>query len=151
MRSKLFFQQILYLSPEYDASIQLRDRILRQPLQLQFTIDQLEGEYNQFHFGVYDIHQNLHACLSLNKKDSDTLQMRQVAVDSQLQNKGIGSFMVLESERWARSQGFKKIILHARDTAKPFYEKLGYQVDGAAFTELNIIHFNMYKILGEGA
>lgn len=125
----------------------MRFRVLRKPLNLEFSTQQLEEEYDQFHFGVYDQHQTLRACMIFKIHDAKTLQMRQVAVDETVQGQGIGSFMVMESEKWALKMGYEKIILHARDIAKKFYEKLNYQTDGIPFLELNILHYNMFKLL----
>ena len=52
--------------------------------------------------------------------------MRQVAVVGDLQGQGIGTALVKRSEAMARELGFRRMILHARETAVAFYEKLGY-------------------------
>ncbi|MBK9108055.1 MAG: GNAT family N-acetyltransferase [Saprospiraceae bacterium] len=147
MNPNYYFTQIQYLSPAYEEAVQLRYSVLRKPLKLEFSTQQLEEEYDQFHFGVYDQNHLLWACLIFKIHDSQTLQMRQVAVDEFAQGQGIGTFMVHESEKWAKIMGFEKIILHARDIAKPFYEKLNYLADGPPFVELNIHHYNMFKNL----
>ena len=71
--------------------------------------------------------------------------MRQVAVDPDLQSRGVGSLLVSHSEAVARAKGFKKIELHARDTAVQFYKKLGYTVSGSVFKEVGIDHYYMDK------
>lgn len=141
------FLPILYMSPEYDAAIALRTAILRIPLNLEFTEEQLESESEEFHFGVYSVDGNLLACLSFKVDSQNCLQMRQVAVESSVQNNGIGQFIVKEAENWAKSKGFNKIILHARDVAVPFYIKQQYEIVGDAFIEVNILHRHMQKIL----
>jgi len=73
--------------------------------------------------------------------------MRQVAVDPTLQSRGVGTFMVIESEHIATHQGYKKIELSARKTAVEFYEKLGYSTIGDIYTEVGIEHLKMYKDL----
>ena len=74
-------------------------------------------------------------------------KMRQVAVDAQYQSKGVGSFLVAYSESYSVTIGFKKIELHARDTAINFYKKAGYETEGPIFKEVGIDHLFMYKNL----
>lgn len=135
------------MSPEYDAAIAIRTAVLRIPLKLEFTEEQLESESEEFHFGIFSNDANLVACLTFKLDSAHCLQMRQVAVASIFQNTGIGLFMVREAEDWAKSKGFSKIILHARDTAVPFYLKLAYETVGDSFIEVNIPHYHMQKNL----
>lgn len=73
--------------------------------------------------------------------------MRQVAVDPELQRSGIGSILVLWSENVARQGGYESMILYARETAVPFYLRLGYRVEGEEFTEVSIPHRIMVRSL----
>ena len=143
----LYFIEIQFATPEYDELVQLRTKILRKPLGLEFTIDQLSNEYNDFHFGIYNQELKLLGGMIFNNTGNNTLKMRQVAVDDVCQNKGIGKFMVKQSEEWAKEKGFKKIELNARDTAIPFYQSLGYEAEGEIFIEVSIHHLKMVKNL----
>jgi N-acetylglutamate synthase-like GNAT family acetyltransferase len=127
--------------------VRLRDKILRKPLRLEFTEEQLEEESSEFHFGVYDIHDQLLGCLSFKPLVSNTIKMRQVAIDDVFQNSGIGSFLVESAEQWAVNHQYEWIDLHARDTAVSFYTKLNYQLYGEPFIEVNIPHRSMRKKL----
>jgi len=51
------------------------------------------------------------------------------------------------AENLARDKGYKKIMMHARDTAIGFYEKLGYKITSDEFIEVNVPHHVMEKIL----
>ena len=75
------------------------------------------------------------------------MRMRQVAVETDLQGAGIGRILVERSEEIARREGAKEMRLHARDTAIPFYEKLGYDAIGDLFAEIDIPHLLMRKRL----
>jgi hypothetical protein len=143
----LYFIEIQFATPEYDELVQLRTKILRKPLGLEFTIDQLSNEYNDFHFGIYNQELKLLGGMIFNNTGNNTLKMRQVAVDDVCQNKGIGKFMVKQSEEWAKEKGFNKIELNARDTAIPFYQSLGYEAEGEIFIEVSIPHLKMVKNL----
>ena len=73
--------------------------------------------------------------------------MRQVAVVNDLQGHGIGKALVEQSEALAHSLGFCRMILHAREMAVRFYEKLGYAKVGDRFEEVTIPHWAMEKPL----
>jgi predicted GNAT family N-acyltransferase len=51
------------------------------------------------------------------------------------------------SERVAIERGALRMTLHARQTAVPFYERLGYRVVGEPFIEVGIPHRAMEKSL----
>ncbi len=55
--------------------------------------------------------------------------------------------MMLFAETLAKDKGFKKLMMHARDTAIGFYEKQGYKVKGEQFYEVTIPHHVMEKFL----
>lgn len=134
-------------SPEYDLAVRLRTDVLRKPLGLEFTVEQLAAEWADQHIACFDAHENLIGCLILSKKDEKVVKMRQVAVAADRQKSGIGHAMVAWSEVWARRNGFEKMSLHARETAVPFYEKLEYDRLGNVFLEVGIRHFLMEKMM----
>jgi predicted GNAT family N-acyltransferase len=132
-------------TPEYCESISLRTKILRIPLGLQFDVKKLADEYDSIHLGCYTTNYELIACLVLEKINNDNVKMRQVAVDTAFQGKGVGSKLVTESERIVKELGFTKIVCHARESAVPFYLKLNYNIVGKKFIEVGIPHFKMVK------
>lgn len=134
-------------SPDHDLTVRLRTDILRKPLGLEFTAEQLAAEWADLHVACFDDHENLVGCLILSKKDEKTVKMRQVAVAADRQRLGIGQAMVAWSEVWARRNGFEKMSLHARETAVPFYLKLNYEQLGKVFLEVGIRHFLMERDL----
>lgn len=129
-------------------SVELRRNVLRIPLGLDFTEDELRSESGQFHFAVWD-NEKIWAVLILNPDPSQNgcIRMRQVAVDPAIQGQGIGSELVSLSERWAARQGYKIMKLHARLHAVPFYKKLEYETEGKEFMEVGIPHIAMFKTL----
>ncbi len=133
-------------SPDYRDAVELRRKVLRIPLGLEFAPEQLESEASDWHLAAYEGGRMV-GCLLLSDRGDGTVQMRQVAVTPKRQGTGIGARMVAESERKAKELGFTRMILHARDTAVPFYEKLGYDRDGEPFVEVSIPHQGMAKAL----
>jgi predicted GNAT family N-acyltransferase len=131
-------------SPEYAATIELRREVLRRPLGLDFEPSQLATEGGDTHLAMLE-GEEVWACLVLTHKDPLTLRMRQVAVRSDLQGRGLGRKLVEASEIWARENGFHVIVLNARDTAVPFYLAQGYALEGEPFEEVGIPHRAMRK------
>jgi len=137
---------IVHGSPEYEAEVALRSSALRRPLGLSFSADELAAESDSHHVGCF-IGGELVGCLVLKPVDAGQIQMRQVVVDDRFKGRGIGRAMVKHSEDLARKLGFKEMSLHARETAVPFYERLGYTRVGDRFTEITIPHWVMVKAL----
>jgi len=133
-------------SKEYKQMIDLRYQMLRKPLGLSFSNDELVEETNNILLGCFD-DDKLEGCCMLVPIGSLTLQLRQMAVTSGLQGKGIGRVLMQFAENISRDRGYKKIIMHARKTATGFYEKLGYKKVGNEFTEVTIPHYTMEKEL----
>jgi GNAT superfamily N-acetyltransferase len=132
--------------PEYLLSLLLRYKILRIPLGLTFSNADLVRDKYDIHIGAFD-GDVLLGSLILTDMHDGTVKMRQVAVDDSLQGQGIGSALVTYADNYAREKGFRLIHCHARDTARPFYEKQGYSIVGDEFTEVGIRHYYMEKRL----
>ena len=138
---------IEFATPEYDAAVRLRYEVLRQPLGLDFTPEQLAEEFDQLHLAAFDGQGLLIGYLNLTPLDEKRVKMRQVAVAPGWQGRGVGREMVAVSETLASERGFTLMTLHARETAVPFYLKMNYQVVGDRFEEVTIPHFCMEKTL----
>ena len=126
--------------------VKLRMEILRKPLGLSFSPEELTREKEDILIGAVDDDELLACCL-LTKVDNKSLRLRQMAVQNNLQGKGIGASMMNFAELVARDKGYKKLIMHARKTALGFYEKLGYKVTGKDFIEVTLPHCVMEKEL----
>ena len=124
--------------------VDLRHLILRNPLGLTFTAQDLEKEKEDILIGCFE-DEKLEGCCLLTDCGNKTVRLRQMAVLSGLQGKGIGRVLMQFAENIARDRGYKKIVMHARKTAIGFYEKLGYNTTGDEFEEVTIPHFTMEK------
>ena len=133
-------------SREYQQMVQLRNDILRKPLKLTLTPQELEKEKEEILIGAFEEEKMLGCCMLI-IVDPTTVRLRQMAVLNNLQGKGIGRALMQFAENIARDRGFKKIIMHARKSAAGFYEKLGYQVCGEEFEEVTLPHYQMEKKL----
>lgn len=133
-------------SREYEQMVALRHQLLRKPLGLHFTAEELANEKNNILL-TYTDEGIMEACSMLVKINPQTVRLRQLAVLSGLQGKGIGRAMVQFAENLARDNRYQKIIMHARQDAIHFFEKLGYEVESEPFIELTIPHVVMGKEL----
>ncbi|MBI5372398.1 MAG: GNAT family N-acetyltransferase [Sphingobacteriales bacterium] len=133
-------------SSDYQKMVQLRDLILRKPLGLVFTPEELEGEKDDILIGAFEEDEILGCCM-LVEENSRIIRLRQMAVLNNLQGKGIGRAIMNFAENIARDRGYRVLSMHARKNAIGFYEKMGYCVNGKEFTEVTIPHYVMEKNL----
>ncbi len=143
---QLSFREVLPGSPHHLAAVQLREAVLRRPLGLEFTAEELADEPHCFHL-VALAGADVIATLLFKPLDARTLKMRQVAVRPDLQRGGIGVRLVRFAEAFARERGCERIVAHARGTAIAFYERLGYAAVGEPFIENTIPHMVVTKTL----
>jgi predicted GNAT family N-acyltransferase len=61
--------------------------------------------------------------------------------------KKLGERLMTEMENHAKTNGIKRLILGAQDSAIGFYQKCGYQVFGDGYDEEGVAHHNMQKML----
>ncbi len=127
---------------------QLREAVLRRPLGLSLRDEDLSGELEEQTLYAADTAGQILGCLMLRRLDEMRMKLRQMAVSPEVQRLGIGRLLVGKAEEVARQQGCQRMELHARAHAVGFYEKLGYQVEGASFQEVGIPHRRMCKFIG---
>jgi len=133
-------------SKEYQQMVQMRMDILRKPLGLSFTEEELEKEKDEVLIGAFEDDRILGCCMLIRQPDN-AVRLRQMAVMNNVQGKGIGRALMNFAENLARDMGYKKLLMHARKTASGFYEKQGYRIIGEEFTEVTIPHYVMEKDL----
>ncbi|MBD0297721.1 MAG: GNAT family N-acetyltransferase [Flavisolibacter sp.] len=133
-------------SPEYQQMLKLRDEILRKPLGLTFSDEELAREKDNLLIAAYEDDQMIGCCM-LVEEDPEAVRLRQMAVLNDLQGKGLGRALMNFAENLARDRGYKKITMHARKNAVGFYEKMGYKRKGGEFEEITIPHYIMEKKL----
>lgn len=139
-------KQIDHGSKEYQQMVNLRYEIMRKPLGLSFSAEELANEKGDILIGAFDDDEMMGCCI-LTNTGNGCVRLRQMAVQKNVQGKGIGESLMRFAENIARDKGYKTLTMHARDTALGFYEKYGYKVIGDQFTEINIPHHIMEKKL----
>jgi len=135
-----------YGGSDYLAMCKLRDEVLRIPIGLRLTEEEIQRDVNDILI-AYIVNDEALACCILTENDSNTVQLRQMAVTQSYQQKGFGKEILLFAEQIAEEKNYSKIRMHARKTAIEFYKKSGYTVIGEEFSEVGIPHYEMEKLL----
>jgi GNAT superfamily N-acetyltransferase len=79
-------------------------------------------------------------------------QVRFMAVAPAWQGRGVGQQLLHHLEAVAWQRGYRQLVLHARETAVPFYTRLGYTVQAPSHTLFGTVaHFLMRKELAAPA
>ena len=101
-------------SSRYDELVELRYKVLLEPLGLKFLDMYREKEMNYLHIGcVESLDDNLVGGLMLVPVNDEEIRLMQVAVDSKYQREGVGREMVKYAEKRAREAGYSRIVMHA--------------------------------------
>lgn len=129
-------KKIAFGSPEYALSKNFRNALLRVPLGLSLSTEDLAGEDTQHHFAAITQTQEIVGTVILKPISRDIVKIRQMAVSQNVQNNGIGTKLMTKAEQYAQDNGFKSIHMTARVSAKNFYERLGYRTDGEEFMDV---------------
>ena len=143
----MFFREISFGTEPYRGACALRDAVLRAPLGLPMSADDLQGEADQLHFGLFTGAGELLACVIAIAVSENCAKVRQTAVSPAYQRQGLGRRIMRELESELAERNFTSLFLHARSTAVDFYEKLGYDTVGDEFIEITIPHRKMVKQL----
>ncbi len=143
----LEFRVIKHNSKEYWDTVHLRELVLRQPLGMRFSTEELELENDSYHIGVYDETHTVVGAAIFVPLSSTRLKMRQVVIAEDWQGRGIGKELIEFAENFAQSKGFTIIEANARQTALGFYASMNYQKQGKEFTEIGIPHMKIEKHL----
>jgi predicted GNAT family N-acyltransferase len=120
--------------------------VLREPWTSDKSSERDEREDGSIHLiaiedglvsGVGRVHLN----------SAEEAQVRYMAVQEGRTGKGIGGAILRELEERARVMHASRIVLSAREAARRFYEKHGYECTGQASSLLGIPHCEMRKQL----
>ncbi len=140
-------EEISLSNPHYQQERELRNRVLLRPIGLPDYSWEKRDE-QAWHFVALEENKVL-ACMLLYPipDQNNTAQLMQMAVESELQRKGLGKQLLDFALNDARSKGIEKVFCHARENALGFYEKLNFNILGEPFEEVGIRHFKMEIML----
>ena len=133
---------------EFKHYYHLRWLLLRAPWNQAEGSEVDDIEDPCFHVMAVDEINNVIAVARLQFNSNTEAQIRYMAVAREHERKGIGRELVNAMEQHALNSSCKKIILHAREPAIGFYQKLGYKVIEKSYLLFDEIqHFRMIKQL----
>jgi len=133
---------------EWQAYYHFRWQQLRAPWQQPVGSEKDEFENEAWHIFVTSNTGSVHGCGRLHRIDTQTGQIRFMAVSSGHQAQGLGKKILQELESVAMTQGLTRIVLHAREQAAGFYIHLGYRTIEPSHTLYGTIpHTKMEKLL----
>lgn len=138
---------VTFGTPDFDEALSLRYKVLREPLGLDYTAEQITAEAEDIHLACYQEQGAIIGYASMQDTGNGPWKMRQVAVSPEYQRQGVGQALVAFAEQIGQERNWESIVLHARENAVPFYLQLGYRITGEPFTEVNIPHRKMFKQL----
>lgn len=140
------FREISFGSPTYQSTLALREAVLRAPLGFTLSAADLDGEARQRHFVLADEAEVI-ACVVIRPEQAGRVTLRQMAVAPGARGRGVGASLVRHVEEILQAEGALEIVMSARQSAVPFYEKLGYRSVGEVYASLGIPHIRMEKRL----
>lgn len=142
------FIDIEFGSSRYKELLELRYKILLQPLGLKFLDSYREEEASFLHVGcIENSTDELIGGLILVPIDHEEIRVMQVAVDTIHQGEGIGRKLIEHTEHIAKEIGYERLVMHAMLSVVGFYEKLGFKQDSDLFEEKGISFVRMVKDL----
>lgn len=135
---------------EWAAYYRLRYEVLRQPWQQPEGSERVPEDNlpTTVHALYTDAKGQAAGVAMLQAAGPAVGQVRFMAVAPACQGQGIGQQLLRHLETAARQRGYRRLVLHARETAVPFYERLGYAVQAPSHTLFgSVAHFLMHKDL----
>lgn len=142
------FIDVEFGSSRYQELLDLRYKVLLQPLGLKFLDSYREEEANFLHIGCIEgSTDELIGGLILVPLNNDEIRVMQVAVDVVHQGEGVGRKLIKYAEDVAKEIGYETIVMHAMLSVVGFYEKLGFKQEGDLFEEKGINFVKMVKTL----
>ena len=136
-----------YYSELFQKSLLLRDKELRKPLGLDLTSVDTSADAHHIHFVAIKDDEVIGIVVLVPNYHPEVGKLRQMATAEKVRGQRVGVALVQKLEEYALANGMNKIELHAREYAKGFYLKLGYEITSEVFYEVGIPHYKMEKSL----
>lgn len=107
--------------------------VLERGLALEDEFDENDTQKTKYAV-MFDENQPIATARSLSENE-EILRIGRVATLKKYRGQKYGSEVFLALENLAKTENYKKILVHAELTAAPFYEKLGYKRHGEIYKE----------------
>jgi predicted GNAT family N-acyltransferase len=130
----------------YEETHSLRRAILRTPLGIDFSDEEIADEQNLIHLAAMK-DGILAGALVLKPHEDGKIQLKQMCVEPIYRRAKVGSLLIRHAERITKMRKVKDIWLNARLDVQVFYERSGYLASGEPYSRVGIPHIYMAKIL----
>lgn len=145
--AQITVQPVVYGEAAYHKMVACRNAVLRAPQGRHLTEEELARDKHYLHYAAFDAAGEVVGTVLLGALSDTVVRARQVSVRDAMQGLGVGARMMAFVEAEAQAQGFTQMVLHARQTAVPFYSRIGYVAEGEYFEESGLPHIRMTKTL----
>jgi aminoglycoside 6'-N-acetyltransferase I len=95
------------------------------------TIESIDKYVHQSDIYVFEQDQVMIAVFTLQRIDSDTAEIKNIAVDTAFQGQGIGQRLLKDAMNLAKGKGFKRLIIGTGDAGIQqlyIYQKVGFEI-----------------------
>lgn len=140
----LSFRTVPFGSPEYGEALRIREEVMRRPLGLCLSEEDLKGEETRIHIAGYAGAEQVCGC-SLNMVHKRLALIAFFYVRPEYQGQGCGRGMMRFIEAYAAASGVGRLYAEARESARGFYEKCGFRKSGKAYVDTGLRHQDMKK------
>ncbi len=131
-------------SLRYEELVNLRYKVLMEPLGLKFLDSHRELEANYLHIGcIEELDDSLIGGVMLAPVDNKNIRMLQVAVDAKYQGCGVGKKLVNAAMKRAKKAGYQQMYMNAMLSVVDYYEKMGFVKDGDIFEDKGVTFLRM--------
>lgn len=128
----------------YNDSLTIRNELLRLPIGKNIFSEDLNIEKENVFFGAFKDEQII-GTLSFFEVSPHTAQLTAFAVTKEFQKKGVGKKLIDNLIEHLKNQGYKEIVVNAREEAVGFYKKCDFVLlNGPILNQyLNVYDFEM--------
>ncbi len=148
---RMLYRQITPESPLYPKCVKLRREFLWKPYRI-ITSAQFDKEEQQSSIFIATPNgRTVVGCvLLLPEPENKWLRVRQLVVDNEYRNQGIGTALLSYAETQAMEMKLNQLALYAHEECFSFFEKRDYKAITGWYTHLNGMHtILMRRILAE--
>lgn len=136
---------ILFNSPEYQDAVKIRKEVfvIEQNIPEELEVDQYEKDCEHF----LTIVNGIPAGAGRLRVKDNTIKFERITCLKNYRGTGVGRNLMVKMLEYAQSNyPHLTPYMHSQTVAVPFYEKLGWTVEGNVFYEANLPHIAMiYK------
>ena len=125
----------------------IRNQVFVLEQGVDFNIEMDEFDQESTHFLLR--YNSKPACVGRLRVIDQKVKFERIATLKKFRGLGLGKKLMVAMEEFAQNSfPQKEMYMHAQESAKSFYESIGWKVCGEEFKEANISHFPMNKTRG---